>query len=340
MDRLMKYRLITTALLFSLITACGGGSENSDPSPVIKDEFKSTLSLSEGLPVENSALDTNSPAGIWYVKASQELSIQTTSSTIIPITITNSDSFIIITEEESGYLVPSCSNLTDITWLKGIHLSLQENTLAFSGGSFFSKYITDTIEDNYTVDLSLTNNLRLTGESSLSYETADTIMQADTNIAAIKVSSATTFSSAEELLVNFSSRYNSGNELGIDDFDPAIKCISNSIQNTDYSIKETEYSGNTKSNSSFILDENSDYSFFTKSIIDFNSDSSEINQYQYALNNDETQSGSEGCDDSDCEVFDEFTFSNSSLNNTIMAVSSVKKSNGDSLEIELSIAIK
>jgi len=347
MDRLMKYRLIIASLLFSLITACGGETNSSDPAPspgptpVIKDEFKSTLSLSEGLPLENSALDTNSPTGIWYVKASQKSTSKDTSSSVSSSSIANSESFIIITEEDNKYLMPLCGTTIDTGWFKDIQLSLQENKFSYSGGSFFSRYNIDTIRDDYTVSLSLNNNLTLNGESAFSYETEDSVIQADTHIAAAKVSNATTFSSAEELMINFSSQYNLGDKLGIDDFDPEIRCISNSKQHNEYLLDETDQVLSvTTSTSNTILDSNYDMSQFIKSIVAADSKPFEFSQYHYALNNVETQSGAEGCDDSSCEVFDVFSFSNSSLNNTIMAVSSVKKSNGDSLEIELSIAIK
>lgn len=347
MDRLMKYRLITTSLLFSLVTACGGGSNTSDPdpspdpTPSTKNEFKSIVNLAEGLPVENSALDTNSPAGIWYVKTSQKSTSKNTPSSVSSSSIANSESFIIITEEENNYLMPLCGTTIDTGWFKDIQLSLQESKFSYSGGSFFSRYNIDVIKDDYTVSLSLSNNLMLTGESAFSYETEDSILQADTNIAATKVSNATTFSSAEELMINFSSQYNSADKLGIDDFDPEIRCISNTKQHNEYLLDDTaQVLSVTSSTSNTILDSNYDTSYFLTLISNADSEPYEINQYHYALNNDEAQSGTEGCDNSSCETFNEFTFSNSSLNNTIMAVSSVKKSNGDSLEIELSIAIK
>lgn len=343
----MKYRLIITSLFISLITACGGESNSSEPdpspgqTPVIKEEFKSTSSLSEGLPVENSVLDTNSPEGIWYVRTSQKSTSKDTSSSVSSSSIANSESFIIITEEQNNYLMPLCGTTIDTGWFKDIQLSLQENKLSYSGGSFFSRYNIDVIKDDYTVSLSLNNNLVLTGESEFSYETEDSVIQADTHIAATKVSNATTFSSTEELIINFSSQYNSGDKLGIDDFDPEIRCISNSKQHNEYLLDDTaQVLSVTSSTSNTILDSNYDTSYFLIFIGNADSEPYEINQYHYALNNDETQSGTEGCDDSSCEVFNEFTFSNSSLNNTIMAVSSVKKSNGDSLEINYSIAIK
>jgi len=341
MDRLMKYRLITTSLLISLVIACGGGSNSSEPdpspgpTPVIKEEFKSTLSLSEGLPVENSALDTNSPEGIWYVKASQK----SNNPTLSTVSINNSDSFLVISKQENNYVMSLCSSTIDMYWLKDRQLIHQENKLTFSGSSFFSTILEDALVDTYTVDFSHDNNLKLSGSSFFSYDRDDLVLQEETNFAATKVSNATSFSSAEELVINFSSQHNSGGLLNIDDFDPEIKCISNSEKSHDISLGVNPYTSHESR--STIMDSSNSFSEFYKGKFTHSTKIHEAYYYHYALN-DEFSQASGSCDDTDspCNNITDFSFSNSSVNNSIMVAASATTLLGDSLVINLSIAIK